>query len=127
VTLIRLCVEYSGHKNVIVFNTTPIRIGRDLSNDCRLEFRFVSRRHARIDLREGRLLLTDEGSRQGTWVREGTRRLERHQPIDLATVGHEFRIGALLLRAEPVDATASRADTLVSPPEPGPDSSDSPK
>jgi len=125
VTLIRLCVEYSGHKNVIVFNTTPIRIGRDLSNDCRLEFRFVSRRHARIDLREGRLLLTDEGSRQGTWVREGTRRLERHQPIDLATVGHEFRIGALLLRAEPVDATASRADTLVSPPEPGPDSSDS--
>ena len=83
-----------------------VRIGRAESNEIRLDYRFVSRSHARIEWREDRLWLRDEGSRQGTWVDHGRVRIASDTWIDLATVEHEFRIGILSLRVEPLEPDA---------------------
>lgn len=99
-TTLRLRIDHDGNESTLVFHKFPIRIGRDDSNECRLEFAFVSRTHCRLELQEGRLVLRDEESRQGTWVRRGEERLLPTAVKELAEVGYEFQIGALHFRAE---------------------------
>ena len=88
-----------------------VRIGRAESNEVRLDYRFVSRSHARIEWRDDRLWLRDEGSRQGTWVDHGRVRVASDTWIDLGTVDHEFRIGILSLRVEPLAPDAEERAT----------------
>ena len=95
-----LRVDQAGTSRVLSFKSTPVRLGRDKSNECRLEFPFVSRTHATIDIREGRVVLRDEHSRQGTWSLDRSRRLVPGRWESLEAVGHAFRIGAIELRVE---------------------------
>jgi predicted component of type VI protein secretion system len=97
---LRLHVAHGTRTATLVFSRFPILIGRDPRAECRLEFPEVSRRHARIDLREGRLTLCDEGSLVGTWVAQRTRRLAPGVVTDFESVGNAFAIGDLELRAE---------------------------
>jgi hypothetical protein len=84
----------------LLFSRFPVVVGRDPTAQCRLEFPTVSRQHARIDLRDGRLTICDEGSLVGTWVLGKTRRLQPGVMTDFESVGYEFSIGDLHLRAE---------------------------
>jgi len=111
-----LHVSDGPRTTTLEFRSFPVRLGRDPAAHCRLEFPFVSRRHARIDLREGRLTVSDEGSRMGTWVDGGARRLEPGAAVDLESTGNEMCIGLLVVRAEvrdepdAVDAQAGDTD-----------------
>jgi len=96
----------------LTFTRFPVRLGRDPSADCRLELPFVSRRHATIDLRDGKLVVVDQGSRMGTWVLDGARRLTPGVPTDLESVDNQLFIGLLIVRANlqeqpAVDASAN--------------------
>ncbi len=90
---LHLHIDRGQKPTTLRFSTFPVRIGRGEDVECRLEFPYVSRLHARIDLIDGRLLLQDEGSRSGTWVHDHSRRLQRGARVDLATVGNEFCVG----------------------------------
>jgi hypothetical protein len=89
-----------GSSGTHAFSEFPVRIGRLRSAELVMGFAFVSRHHARLELRDGRLQLCDEGSRHGTWVRDATERLPKGQLVDLGELDNEFRIGAYCLRAE---------------------------
>ncbi len=86
-----------GRTKSFTFDAFPIRIGRDELADCELAFPFVSRHHATIDWRDESLILRDEGSRNGVYVR-GTK-LEPGERVDLGAVGYEFEIMTLHIRA----------------------------
>lgn len=77
-----------------------MRIGRDPACPCQLTDGFVSRRHAVLDLCDGRLVLRDEGSVHGTIVGGGRVRLAPGQVVDLTHDGYEFYVGPILIRAE---------------------------
>ncbi len=97
---LRLHVHDGARSATLVFSRFPVLVGRDPHSDCLLEFPVVSRHHARIDLRGGRLTLCDEGSSLGTWVHNQSRRLPVGMLVDLESVADEFWIGSLRLRAE---------------------------
>lgn len=96
-TILQLEVTADGRTRSFTFDSFPVRIGRDESNDCELAFPFVSRLHATIELRGGALVLCDEGSRNGVYVRGA--RLERNECVDLGAVGFEFEIMTVRIRA----------------------------
>jgi hypothetical protein len=112
-TALRLDVEHRRKQTMLLFDDLPIRIGRDPANECRLEFGFVSRVHARIERQGNRVMLRDEGSRLGTWTGRQRQRLAPRQFVDLAALHYEFQIGALRLRARPIDPSESRSAGLV--------------
>ena len=93
-----------GRKATMVFTAFPVRIGRADTADCYLDYPYVSRVHARIDLRGGRLYLCDDGSRHGTWVHAACERLTPGRAVELELVENEFRIGRLTLKVEVRDA-----------------------
>ena len=73
-------------------------IGRDLGCDFTVSSESISRRHARLDLREGQLAVTDLGSANGTFV--NGRRVREH----VLRVGDEIRFDMESFRVEgPVD------------------------
>jgi predicted component of type VI protein secretion system len=113
-TKLRLIIEHDGKERTLTFDKLPVHIGRDASNECRLEFAFVSRRQCQLDVQDGRLVLRDEDSRQGTWVRGGEERLKPQTALDLASVGYEFQVGALHFRAEMV-AISNVATEIIKP------------
>ena len=83
----------------LVFTRLPVRIGREAPSECILDFPFVSKLHARLELNGDRIELRDEGSRNGTFVRAHTGRVSTTGFLDLASVGGEFQIGSLHFRA----------------------------
>ena len=100
--IIRVHVKHRVGTTTLFFAKLPIRIGRDALNECQLGFPYVSRAHAVVERRDGRLTLRDVGSRFGTFAPSGVR-LPAEQPIDLADVGFEFAIGEIGLRVEVAD------------------------
>ena len=73
-------------------------IGRDAGCDFTVSSESISRRHARLELREGRLMVTDLGSANGTFV-NGQRVRER-----VLRIGDEVRFDVESFRVEgPVD------------------------
>jgi pSer/pThr/pTyr-binding forkhead associated (FHA) protein len=114
-TRIRLTVVHRGKMSTLNFSSMPIRLGRDESNECRLEFPFVSRTHARLDLREGRLVVIDSGSHSGTWTCGAKkRRLLPTEAVDLESIGGHFRIGSIVVTAELAGAEP-RVETMLAP------------
>ncbi len=127
--ILHLDVTADGRTRTFTFDTFPVRIGRDESSDCELAFSFVSRLHATIHLRDGALVLRDEGSRNGVYV--GGVKLEPRECVDLRVVGNEFEIMTVRLKAtlrdevgtatvidaEPAAANATRhyADASINP------------
>ncbi|MBC8327945.1 MAG: FHA domain-containing protein [Planctomycetes bacterium] len=68
-------------------------IGLEGSADLGLDFDpRISRRHARLAFREGRLVLEDLGSRFGTWI--GAQRLR--EPVEVSA-GAVFTVGDTLI------------------------------
>ena len=83
----------------LLFTRFPVRIGREAPSECVLDFPFVSKLHARLELDGDAVVLRDAGSRNGTFVRAGTERVSAGEAVPLASVGGEFQIGTLRLRA----------------------------
>ncbi len=102
---LRLIIRGEHVNQSHVFRTFPVRIGREPDYECRLGFSFVSRRHARIELNGSRLVLHDEGSKFGTFVRGMSRRVM--EPISLDEVGGEFQIGTLAFHTELFDEASA--------------------
>jgi pSer/pThr/pTyr-binding forkhead associated (FHA) protein len=57
--------------------------------------RGVSRVHARIQFRDGKLYITDLGSNNGTYI--GDRRLDAHRP-EVLRVGQTIMLGRLVIK-----------------------------
>ena len=97
---VHLHVRHGGRTTTLVFSRFPVRIGREAALARCLAFPFVSRSHAVLVLRAGRLWLRDLGSKGGTFVQNSAVRLDPAHFVDLEKVGWEFQIGRLALRAE---------------------------
>ena len=76
-------------ERVIPLHTTPVSLGRSLDNDVIVEDPSVSRRHAQIIYRHGRLVLRDLNSHYGTFV-NGHRVVEECilRPGDVIALGN---------------------------------------
>src|SRR3954454_11565602 len=59
-----------GAGRCIKLDRLPLRLGRDPDNELVLAEDGVSRRHARIERRSGRLVLMDVGSTNGTLLND---------------------------------------------------------
>lgn len=95
-TLGILVLETKGRTERCELLRPRVRLGRTRDNDIRVESGTVSERHARLDHRDGFWLLTDLGSRNGTYL--NGRKIDRPVPIrDEDRIG----IGDFLLRIEP--------------------------
>jgi hypothetical protein len=83
---------------------TPVKIGREEENDIRLNDERVSRFHAKVQEQEGRYILTDLESTNGT-------RVNGH-PITMHVlqVGDQVHIGRCLLVYGTPEELAERAD-----------------
>ena len=107
---LRLHVAYRDVTSTLAFHRFPVRLGRDDTNDCRLDFGFVSRRHATVRIEGGHVVLRDEGSLTGTWVRGGREQVGQHMDVDQGGYGNEFSVGALRFRAEFVQEDEAGAE-----------------
>lgn len=108
--MIELEMRCDGRKSVRKYGLFPVHIGREVDCEICLPYGFVSRHHARIERVGDRLVLIDEGSRNGV-VCDG-KRLSPHEPAALSD-GSEFRIKRLVVRVRLRDQTefvASEAD-----------------
>lgn len=81
-----------GTGREVHLDRAPVVIGRDPACDLVLEDERVSRRHARVEVENGRLVVTDLGSSYGTAI-DGVR-------VDRAEIrrGAEIRLGETTLR-----------------------------
>jgi pSer/pThr/pTyr-binding forkhead associated (FHA) protein len=83
-------------RQVTVENQT-VSIGREERNDVVVPYDSrVSRRHLQVDALEHQLRLIDLGSRNGTFLEDGTRIVE---PV-LIAYGNLFRLGRTWLKIE---------------------------
>lgn len=64
-----------------------LTIGRTAQNDIVLELRSVSKRHARLQCRFGKVLVVDLGSSNGTYVNGTTVRIREVGPHDVVQIG----------------------------------------
>ena len=83
----RLSVDINGEQRTFALTDNGIQIGRALDNDIVLNHAIVSRRHAQVLRREGRFVIEDKGSLNGTFLNR--RRIESGQLED----GDEVQIG----------------------------------
>jgi predicted component of type VI protein secretion system len=77
----------------------PFVIGRGSTNDCVLNFAFVSRQHCQFVLRDGKVFLQDLESYNGTFV--NGRRIT--QPVAVHS-GDEIGVGPLCFRVTGLNA-----------------------
>ena len=98
-------IQTSGRKVELRLGDEPLLIGRadasqnyapalDLTDDGALDAG-VSRRHARLLLRDNRIFVEDLGSPNGTWVNDA--RLQPNQPFPVGH-GDTLRLGRLAVR-----------------------------
>jgi pSer/pThr/pTyr-binding forkhead associated (FHA) protein len=85
-----------------------IAIGRDLNADIVLPYAQVSRFHAQVEYRNGRVTIRDRGSLNGTWL--GNRRLDEYQ----LSAGETVRIGPAHLTFAAGFGTDELSDALQS-------------
>ena len=88
--------EKGGHERREVFRSGEVTVGRVHGNDLVLPRGNVSKRHARVLYREGRFIVTDLNSTNGTYV--------NRRRIAQATIVREedkIYIGDFVLRVEP--------------------------
>lgn len=77
----------------VEFEESPITIGRATDNLVHLPYdHLISRYHAKIELKENKIILHDLNSTNGTYVRE--HRIKDEKSIELNKM---FRVGATLL------------------------------
>ena len=96
--------EKGGAERRETFDRTEINVGRVQGNDLMLPKGNVSKRHARLLFRDGRFIVTDLKSTNGTYV--------NGRKIAQATIvreGDKIYIGDFVLRIEPVGASGNQA------------------
>ena len=87
----------------------PLIIGRGATSDITLDDRWASRRHCRLDMDQGRLVVRDLGSKYGTFVNDCLVRESTLLPGDKLIVGLSTLIASYDLvpsQATSVDAHA---------------------
>jgi type VI secretion system protein ImpI len=94
------------------FDDFPVRIGRDPLNELPLDYPFVSKFHAVVDLRGDRLILRDLGSRNGTVLRVPTERIPPNEAVDLATTGNLFGIASVRFEVAVVDVDRASSSSM---------------
>ncbi len=92
-------MDADGGDRTVVVDGSGLSIGRDPTNDVVLVDGRVSRRHARLQVRQGTLMIVDLGSSNGTLVNGAA--------VGEVTigVGDEIRIGAARLLVEGLSTT----------------------
>lgn len=106
----QLVIELEGQiERVFPLREPLITIGRTPSNSLPLQNEAVSRQHAELRMTPEGVMLTDVGSKNGTYV--GATRLAAHQPVRLLP-GSILRIGPFVLRFEVTIATPASATDL---------------
>lgn len=116
--------EKGGAERRELFETSEISVGRVQGNDLMLSKGNVSKRHARLLHRDGRFIVTDLNSTNGTYVNR-----RRITQATIVREGDRIFIGDFVLRVESTDPTgdappAASAST-PSPRAPAPSISDS--
>ncbi len=99
--------EKGGQERREVFDKNEISIGRVQGNDLLLPKGNVSKRHARIVFRDGRFIVTDLKSTNGSYVNG-----HRIAQATIVREGDKIYIGDFILR---LDASSSVASPLPSP------------
>src|SRR5204862_2774912 len=112
--------EKGGGERREIFDKHEINVGRVQGNDLMLPKGNVSKRHARLLFRDGRFIVTDLKSTNGTYV--------NGRKIAQATIvreGDKIYVGAFVLRVEMSGSMASAgpsfplaAPVAVTPPSP---------
>src|SRR5436305_11373017 len=87
---------------------TPVTIGREEGNMLRLNDERVSRFHAKVQLDNGEVILTDLESTNGTRVNNNVVQIRRLRP------GDRIGVGRTLLRYGSEEEIAARAATINS-------------
>ena len=88
----------SGQTREFSIDQATLSIGRAQGNDLTIEDTSVSRRHVRLSVESGRLMVEDLGSANGTFI--DSQRLPPNSP-SLATEGQVVRLGDVELRYAP--------------------------
>ena len=94
--------EKGGAERREVFDRTEISVGRVQGNDLMLPKGNVSKRHARLLYRDGRFIVTDLNSTNGTYVNR-----RRISQATIVREGDRIYIGDFVLRIEVRDSQAS--------------------
>jgi pilus assembly protein CpaF len=98
--------EKGGAERRETYDRSEINVGRVQGNDLMLPKGNVSKRHARLLFRDGRFIVTDLKSTNGTYV--------NGRKIAQATIvreGDKIYIGDFVLRIESTDAAAAGASS----------------
>jgi len=113
--------EKGGAERREVFETSEISVGRVQGNDLMLPKGNVSKRHARVLHRDGRFIVTDLNSTNGTYVNR-----RRITQATIVREGDRIFIGDFVLRVESADPTGEAPPPAPSlTPGPRPQTSDS--
>lgn len=102
----RLEITSSGKKQVVVFASDSLAIGRHKDNDIVLGDKAASRRHCVIEHSNGQFKLKDLDSHNGTWMGED-RVIEA-----VVGFGERIRIGATVFRLLPDEVALDAAPSL---------------
>ncbi|MFZ5894466.1 MAG: FHA domain-containing protein [Myxococcota bacterium] len=100
--------EKGGAERRETFDGTEISVGRVQGNDLMLPKGNVSKRHARLLYRDGRFIVTDLNSTNGTYVNR-----RRITQATIVREGDRIYIGDFVLRIEPAGAPAADASVAV--------------
>jgi hypothetical protein len=105
-------LEQSGAERWIDLGRRTITIGRDSTCSVQLDSPYISRQHARVDIRDGSPVITDLGSRNGSHVNgvvvTGPVRLLAADVITLGDV-------TITCEAEPAFATRTLVPGVIKP------------
>jgi pilus assembly protein CpaF len=93
--------EKGGTERREVFNTAELSVGRVQGNDLMLPKGNVSKRHARLIYRDGRFIVTDLNSTNGTYVNR-----RRIAQATIVREGDRIYIGDFVLRIETAPESA---------------------
>ncbi|HLV67770.1 MAG TPA: FHA domain-containing protein [Polyangiaceae bacterium] len=103
--------EKGGAERREVFDTSEISVGRVQGNDLMLPKGNVSKRHARLVYRDGRFIVTDLNSTNGTYVNR-----RRITQATIVREGDRIYIGDFVLRVEAGAAASDDPNGSPSPP-----------
>lgn len=97
-----LISEKGGEERRETFDQTEITVGRVRGNDLMLSKGNVSKRHARLTLKDGRFVVVDQNSTNGTYVNR-----QRISQATIVRAGDRIYIGDFVLRLEEEGRVAS--------------------
>ena len=96
--------EKGGAERRETFDRSEITVGRVQGNDVTLPKGNVSKRHARLLFRDGRFIVTDLNSTNGTYVNR-----RRISQATIVREGDRIYVGDFVLRIEVMDEAGAEA------------------